>query len=89
LRPIPSTELQNLVKLIGGVALGDQKSEKGIAEIIKNDLKLLISKNDLDFVNKMIVPLMNAEFYLPVCLHPYDSITNKEVIGSKKIPMIE
>ena len=66
-----------IIKLIGGVALGDNASEKVIAEIVKTDLTLLTNKSDLNFVNKLLIPLMNAEYALSVCLIPYDSYTER------------
>ena len=50
---------------------------KKIAEIFKEDLKVIGTKKDFTYVTEVLVPLLNAEKSLPVCLHCFDRFNKK------------
>lgn len=31
----------------------------------------------MNYVQKILVPLLNAEYTVPICLHPFDKINNR------------
>jgi len=69
-----------VIGIIGHVVLNDIECERKIANIIKTDFKLLLKKIDLVFLNTFLIPLMNVEQKIPVCISAFDSITDKQVI---------
>lgn len=60
-------------------------AEREFAEILKQDLLLLESKRDMNFIMNILVPILNAELDVPVCFHPYDSQSKRWLSEGKKI----
>lgn len=67
-------DIQNLFcDFIKGTILSNVEAEHEFAEILKQDLLLLETKRDMNFIMNILVPILNAELDVPVCFHPYDS----------------
>ena len=54
-------------------------------ELLINDLQALSSKKDIKYVQELMVPLLNMEQEVNVCLHLIDNIHKKEIHDPKKI----
>lgn len=46
---------------------------------------LLEQKRDMNFILNLLVPILNAEQDVPVCLHPYDSQSKRWLSEGKII----
>ena len=77
-----------LVDFIKNVALGYAKSEETLAEALKNDLTLLETRRDMQYVTQFLIPLLNAENNVPVCLHAFDSHSKKWLIEGRKMSKV-
>jgi len=73
-----------LVDFIKNVALGYVKSEETLAEALKSDLSLLETRRDMQYVTQFLIPLLNAEINVPICLHLFDSHSKKWLIEGRK-----
>ena len=74
------------VEIIKSLISGQAELEKELSAILIKDLVLLAGKRDLDFVNKVLVPVLRMEQVVPICLSPYDSDTKRCIVISKKKP---
>ena len=52
--------------------INDSYWEQEFAYILKEDIKLLVSKKDMDYVYTFLVPILYSEYETPVCFHYYD-----------------
>ena len=86
LKPISEEALTLAVELIKLLTSGKPEQEREMAKMIIKDLDLLASKRDLDFINKVLVPILRMEQTVPICLSPYDSDTKRCLVVSKKKP---
>lgn len=77
-----------LVEFIKNVSLGYGQREEKLAEALKQDLSLLETRRDMQYVTQFLIPLLNAETNVPVCLHPYDSHAHKWIIEGRKLTKI-
>jgi len=60
-------------------------NETRFATQLKNDISLLGTKRDMLFISNFLIPMLNVEATVPVCLHPYDSINQRWMLEGKKI----
>ena len=81
--------LSLLVDFIKNVALGYGKREEKLAEALKEDLSLLETRRDMQYVTQFLIPLLNAEINVPICLHAYDSHAKKWIIEGRKMTKIQ
>eukprot|EP01022_Parablepharisma_sp_SALTPOND_P015993 TRINITY_DN22_c0_g3_i1.p1 TRINITY_DN22_c0_g3~~TRINITY_DN22_c0_g3_i1.p1 ORF type:complete len:4095 (+),score=552.02 TRINITY_DN22_c0_g3_i1:5895-18179(+) len=86
LKPMSEEVLTLSVEIIKLLTSGQPELEKEMAKLIIKDLDLLATKRDLDFVNKVLVPILRMDQTVPVCLSPYDSDTKRCLVVSKKKP---
>jgi len=84
LKPMSEEVLTLSVEIIKTLTSGQTDLERDISKVLIKDLDLLSSKRDLDFVNKVLVPILRMEQTVPVCLAPYDSDSKRCLIISKK-----
>ena len=75
--------MQLYIELIKAVAAGSKKLETDLAKGLMDDLSHLSRIRDMDFVNRVFLPLLRIEKTVPVCLWPYD-IDSKKWIPSFK-----
>ena len=73
------------VEVLKNLVLGFETSEAEMAAILKEDLHHLESMRDMNYINNLLIPLLNAENTLPVCLHPYNSKTKQWSTRDKKL----
>ncbi len=86
LKPISEEALVLAVEIIKLLTSGKAELEREMAKMIIKDLDLLASKRDLDFINKVLVPILRMEQTVPICMLPYDSDTKRCLVVSKKKP---
>ena len=84
LKKLPEDVLMLAVELIKLLTSGKPELEKEMARCIMKDLELLTAKRDLDYVNKVLVPILRMEQTVPFCLMPYDSDSKRCLIVSRK-----
>lgn len=74
-----------VVDFLKNIILGNPEMEYSFAELLKNDITTMNNKRDMNFVQCLLVPMLNAEITFPVCLHPFDRFNNRWMIEGKKI----
>lgn len=72
IRKLPEDFLQILVELILTVAAGDDEIEQHLAVAVIQDMENM-SKRDMVFINKILLPLIKNEASIPVCLFDKDN----------------
>ena len=77
-----------VVEFIKNTILGYVKAEEKLALTLKEDLSLLEKKRDMNFVTNLLVPLLNSEADIPVCLHPYDSHNKRWLTEGRRMERI-
>ena len=85
LRELDSELLQLTVELIKNIVLGYPNAEQDLAQEFIQDIGSLESKRDPNFINNLLVPLLNAETEIPVCFYPFDTATNKPVLDLRRL----
>lgn len=60
--------LEETIELIKSIIVGNSALEGELAEIVMNDLDALTKNRDMDFVNKVFIPLIKLEKTLPITL---------------------
>jgi hypothetical protein len=76
-------ELTLAVELIKFLTAGFPELEKELAACLTKDLSFLGKIRDMNFVNKVFLPLLRAEKTSPVCLWPFDSESKKWIPSYK------
>jgi len=89
LKPMSEEVLTLSVEIIKSLVSGQPELEKEFSKIIIKDLDLLTNKRDLDFVNKVLVPVLRMEQVIPICLSPYDPDLKHCLIVHKKHPTFQ
>lgn len=74
-----------VIDFIKNTCIGNKETETQIAEVLIKDLDFLEKRRDIHFINNLLVPFLNAEADLPVCLHPFDSHSKKRSTGDEKV----
>lgn len=64
----PEEYLTLIVELIIRVSTGHQKLENDLTNALINDLDLLQSIRDMNFINKVLLPMIRNEGTVPVCM---------------------
>ena len=88
LKEIDSDILQLAVDFLKNISVGYPQVEEQLSKAFINDLSLLETKRDLFFVNNLLVPLLNAEADVPVCLHPYDPQSKRTITDTRHLPTL-
>ena len=92
IKDINTDVLDSVIELMKLLISGFKDLEIEIANVLMEDLNLLANKRDLNFVNKILVPVLRMEETIPVCICPYDSdlkrwiLIQKSKPATKKIP---
>jgi len=60
------------VQFFRNIILNDVEVEYKFSQILKDDIALLSDKRDLTYVTHFLVPLLNSDKLLSICLHPFD-----------------
>ena len=77
------------IELIKLLVSGRGELEEEMAKILLNDLEVLSSKRDFNFVNNVLVPCLRMELTVPICIYPYDSDTKKWISIKKHKPPVK
>jgi hypothetical protein len=62
-----------LTVVLGNVMHQDQQEQRKIVALLIEDIKQLSTKPDMEFVQKILVPLLNSYKSVEVCLNIWDS----------------
>ena len=89
LKELDQDILVQSVELLKNLVVGYDVTETEMANKLKDDLILLENKRDMFFVNNVLVPLLNAESEIPVCLHPYDPHARRWITDGKKLSNVQ
>jgi hypothetical protein len=68
LAKLSSQVLSGIVDLVRTLVAGHESLEGELADLLIEDLDRLSSRRDMDFVNKVFIPLIKVERALPVTL---------------------
>lgn len=66
-----------MIELIKYLTAGDAELEKELSDLMMRDLEHMSGIRDMNFVNKVFLPLLRIEKTVPICLWPYDSENKK------------
>lgn len=75
LASLPAAVVTGVVDLIKGLVVGHASLEAELADLLIEDLEHLSEQRDMDFVNKVFLPLIKVEKAVPVTLGPARSNT--------------
>ena len=78
--------IQLVVDFLKNTILGYPQAEEELAQVLIKDIDLLDSKRDFSFVNNLLIPLLNAETEVPVCLYPVNTETGRIITDLKRLP---
>jgi hypothetical protein len=81
LAAIPQSIVNAIVDLVRTLVAGHESLEGQLADLLIEDLDHLSKQRDMDFVNKVFLPLIKVERVLPVTLGPARS-SNESGQGS-------
>lgn len=81
------TELKLLIELIRNLTVGIPELEAQLSQQLMQDLEHLSRIRDMNFVNKVFLPLLRIEKTIPVCLWPFDSDAKKWLPSYKPMPL--
>jgi hypothetical protein len=70
LASIPKNIVNSIVELVRNLVAGHEGLEGQLADLLIEDLEHLSKQRDMDFVNKVFLPLIKVERVLPVTLGP-------------------
>lgn len=70
LASLPAAVVTGVVDLIKGLVVGHTGLEAELADLLIEDLEHLSEQRDMDFVNKVFLPLIKVEKAVPVTLGP-------------------
>ena len=70
LAAIPPHVVTGVVDLVKTLVAGSEELEGELADLLIEDLDHLSRQRDMDFVNKVFLPLIKVERALPVTLGP-------------------
>ena len=73
LAAIPQKIVNAIVELVRSLVAGHEGLEGQLADLLIEDLDHLSKQRDMDFVNKVFLPLIKVERVLPVTLGPAKS----------------
>jgi hypothetical protein len=73
------------VEFLKNTIIYNKQSESSFSTQLKNDINLLATKRDMLYVSNFLVPMLNSEAAVNVCLHPFDSLNRRWMIEGKKI----
>ena len=77
---VSDAELNNIiVNFISTVATGNERIEKDIAKMLKEDLEISWSNDRLDYLNAIVVPLLHSEDTVPITISVGDKEQDKVV----------
>ena len=82
---VTEAELSLMIDLIKQLTSGSPTLESQLAEELMSDLDYLSKIRDMDFVNKVFLPLLRIEKTVPICFWPYDSDNEKWLPNYKPI----
>ncbi len=80
---IHEQEVDLMIELIKQLTAGESDLEKQLSSMLMKDLEYMSNIRDMNFVNKVFLPLLRVEKTIPVCLWPLDS-ENKRRLSSYK-----
>lgn len=75
LAALPASAVTGIVDLVRGLVVGHTALEAELADLLIEDLERLSRQRDMDFVNKVFLPLIKVEKAVPVTLGPARSNT--------------
>ena len=75
---IPDTTISLLVHTIRDVIIGGENEIEEFSKILKEDIVLASDKGDVDFINKVIVPILHAEEKVPITISTVDEQSLKK-----------
>jgi hypothetical protein len=75
LAALPAQVVTGIVDLVRTLVAGHEALEGELADLLIEDLEHLSRQRDMDFVNKVFLPLIKVERALPVTLGPARSST--------------
>jgi hypothetical protein len=82
LAALPTPVVTGVVDLVRGLVVGHPALEAELADLLIEDLDRLSRQRDMDFVNKVFLPLIKVEKSVPVTLGPARSNTESAQTGA-------
>jgi len=75
---VSDSELNNIiVSFISTTTTGNERIEKEIAKILKEDLEMSCKNDRLDYLNAIVVPLLHSEYTIPITISVCDKEQDK------------
>lgn len=79
--------LRGVVNVLKSLTLLDTSREElnKLAELLKQDIKILTEKRDARFAQNLLVPLLNAELEIAVCINFFDNVAGKWISDFREV----
>lgn len=80
---LSAKNIEIIVQSIKDLVIGGEQEEEKLSNLLKDDINEASSKSDVEFINKVIVPVLHAEDNIPVDISLFD--INKPSAGVQPI----
>lgn len=54
------------------MVIGSEEEEERLTLLLKEDMIIASEKGDVEFINKVIVPILHSELKVPISINLYD-----------------
>ena len=76
-------EPEILTRILSNIMHIDINEQRKIVSLLIEDINKLSTKPDMKFVQKILVPLLNSERFVQICLNIWDPIENRYISDTR------